>query len=136
MAIGILQAIVERKTIVHQVHHDLESFVWVMCYSINRRLVLDSNRLSADERADLHKFFHGNFGRMDMDSIAVTRQALQPLRFPHRFPNLLSEPMTSLYDSLYDHLQLSVLRKDPVFLTHDVLLTEFDRIIHIISNTL
>jgi hypothetical protein len=137
MAIEILDGIARKKNVNHQVHHDLESFVWVMCYSVTRRLVLTSKKtdsMDGDGRAALHKFFYTNFGRMDIRSIAMARRSLDALLLPQTFHELVPQPMSSLYDALYDHVQQSILRKNPTPLSHKILLAEFDKTIEMMMS--
>lgn len=132
MAFEILEAIVRNKAIAHEPRHDIESFIWVLCYSLTRRLVHDSKGMDKDSRTALHEFFHTNFGRMTVNTISLSRRALYPLALTERFPELLSPPMVNLLATLHSQVQMSALSGfflKPVPLSHDALLAALNNAI-------
>ena len=57
MAAEILQAILTENPIKHEPRHDIESFIYVLAYSLARRAVLESQPLEDSLRRRLHSFF-------------------------------------------------------------------------------
>jgi hypothetical protein len=66
MAAEILQAIFTENPIEHEPRHDIESFIYVLAYSVTRRAVLESQPLDESLRKKLHLFFYSTFGRMKL----------------------------------------------------------------------
>ncbi|KAF8969657.1 hypothetical protein BDZ97DRAFT_1915201 [Flammula alnicola] len=62
MAAEILQAILTETPIEHEPQHDIESFIYVLAYSVTRRAVLESQALDEDTRKKLHLFFTPHLG--------------------------------------------------------------------------
>ena len=54
MAAEILQAILTENPIEHEPRHDIESFIYILAYSVTRRAVLESQCL--DERNSIYSF--------------------------------------------------------------------------------
>jgi hypothetical protein len=128
MALDILQAIVTKTPIEHEPKHDIESFIYVLAYSVTRRAVLSSGNLDKDIRDRLYSFFYSTFARMKLDDIANTREAPVPLRVRHRFPTLISAPMAELMHDLDEWLTQSRLSQkwNPRALTHAYVLSVLD----------
>lgn len=57
MAAEILQAILTKNPFEHEPRHDIESFIYVLAYSLARRAVLESQPLEDSLRRRLHSFF-------------------------------------------------------------------------------
>lgn len=103
MAFEIVQAMHFRTKITHEVHHDLESFVWVLCYSVGRRFVTQPPvNMKKDRREQLRDFLHEHFGRLLLFQICLSRNSvcIGPLSITDKFPELFSEPLRELFASL------------------------------------
>ena len=57
MAAEILQDILTGNPIEHDPRHDIESFIYVLAYSVTRRAVLESQPLDDSLRMSVHLFF-------------------------------------------------------------------------------
>jgi hypothetical protein len=128
MAFQILDGILFNESVVHEAHHDIESFVWVMCYSICRQL-LTFKSLTKDKKKELTSFFHNTFGRVDLNTIRSSRGVRAPLEIRRRFAESLSSPLVFLLKRLDGHVQRHHLTESPVLLTHEMILVEFDNTI-------
>ena len=117
MAAEILQAILTENPIVHEPRHDIESFIYVIAYSLTRRAVLESQSLDDNLRKSLHLFLYSTFGRMKLDDIWTSRRGQGPLTICFRFPGLVSAPMAEL------------LKWNPKPLTHSYVLSALDEAI-------
>ena len=131
MAAEILQAILTENPIVHEPRHDIESFIYVIAYSLTRRVVLESQSLDDNLRKSLHLFFYSTFGRMKLDDIWTSRRGQGPLTIRFRFPGLVSAPMAELLDNLDGWLTQSrlPLKWNPKPLTHSYVLSALDEAI-------
>jgi hypothetical protein len=132
MAAEILQAIITKIPIEHEPKHDIESFIYVLAYSVTRRAVpsLESQALDEDTRKKLHSFFNSTFGQMDPDDIWISRQGPVPLTVRSRFPSVMSKPMAELLAELSELVVVSRLkRKGYEVLTHTCVLSALDEAI-------
>ena len=131
MAAEILQAILTENPIEHEPRHDIESFIYVLAYSVTRRAVLESQPLDDSLRKRLHSFFYSTFGRMKLDDIWTSRRGQGPLTIRFRFPNPVTAPMAELLDNLDGWLTQSrlPLKWNPKPLTHTYLLSVLDEAI-------
>jgi hypothetical protein len=131
MAAEILQAILTKDPIEHEPRHDIESFIYVLAYSVTRRAVLESQRLDEDMRKDLHLFFYSTFGRMKLDDIWTSRRGQGPLTVRFRFRSLVSAPIAELFHQLDACLTQSRLPSEwnPKPLTHAYVLSVLDKAI-------
>lgn len=129
MAQEILDAIVAERSIAHEPRHDVESFIWVLCYSLGRRWVLDSKGINTARSKKLHDFFHTHFGRMTLDAISLSRDGQGPLKIAERFPELSSLPMAGLLRTLRSHVQVSALLQNFIPLTYGIVLAAFNEAI-------
>jgi hypothetical protein len=62
MATEVLEAIVRRQVISRDVHHDLESFIWVIIYAIYKHTILDTtldSRLHGEVAQEFKDYFGG-----------------------------------------------------------------------------
>ena len=131
MAAEILQAILTENPIKHEPRHDIESFIYVLAYSVTRRAVLGSQPLDESLRKKLHLFFYSTFGRMKLDDIWTSRRGQGPLTIRFRFPSLVIAPMAELLDNLDAWLTQSrlPLEWNPKTLTHTYVLSALDKAI-------
>ena len=93
MALDILKAMDSETPIAHLVCHDIESFIWMLCYSVGRRFVCDPPASFTKKRKDdLWKFFNGRFGRSELSTIVLSRGSSTsgPLSITTKFPELFS----------------------------------------------
>ncbi|KAF9477660.1 hypothetical protein BDN70DRAFT_934048 [Pholiota conissans] len=133
MAVPLLRAVVNVRLIKHEPQHDLESFVYVLAYTVARRAVLDSEELDAKVRKRLHDAFGADFGNMNINSILRSRSSGQPLALVHEsFSNLFSEPLVALFKVLDSYLALASSRvselQTPFVLTHEELIAYLDKV--------
>ncbi|KAI0043942.1 hypothetical protein FA95DRAFT_330622 [Auriscalpium vulgare] len=78
MALGLLEAIIAGIPIEHRVEHDLESFIWVLGYSVQRKLLKDyPEKTLKHEKLSLE--FKAEFGKLKVNLIASAR--MKPLSF-------------------------------------------------------
>ena len=131
MAAEILQAILTGNPIEHEPRHDIESFIYVLAYSVTRRAVLESQPLDDSLRKNLHLFFSSTFGRMKLDDIWTSRRGQGPLTIRFRFPSLVTAPMAELFHNLDEWLTHSRLSSkwNPKSLTHTYMLSLLDEAI-------
>jgi len=131
MAAEILQAILTEKPIEHDPRHDIESFIYVLAYSVTRRAVLESQPLDESMRKKLHLFFYSTFGRMKLDDVWTSRRGQGPLTVRLRFPSLVTAPMAELLNDLDTWLTQSRLPSEwnPKPLTHMYVLSVLDKAI-------
>ena len=131
MAAEILQAILTENPIEHEPRHDIESFIYVLAYSLTRRAVLDSQSLDDELRKSLRLFFYSTFGRMKLDDIWTSRRGQGPLTIRFRFPSLITPPVAELLDELDIWLTQSrlPLKFNPKPLTHNYVLSALDEAI-------
>ena len=100
MAAEVLQAILTDIPIKHEPHHYIESFIYVLAYSVTRRAVLEPQPLEESLRRRLHSFFYSTFGRMKLGNIWTSRRGQGPPTIRFLFPNLVTAPMAELLDNL------------------------------------
>ncbi|KAF8908626.1 hypothetical protein CPB84DRAFT_1767103 [Gymnopilus junonius] len=112
MAKEVLHAIVHKNDkFVHQVHHDVESFIYVLAYALFGALVLLPSKpriqeLTSKQRQSLKQEFYGSFGRMTLRNILWDRESAHIIRMymtpelKDYFPSALSY----LFNALGYHL--------------------------------
>ncbi|KIM49820.1 hypothetical protein M413DRAFT_438939 [Hebeloma cylindrosporum] len=128
MAADILQAISMGTSIQHEPKHDIESFIYVLAYSVARKAVIGPTNLDTDQKKQLQSHFHYNFGRMTLFEILASRKGYMPLTIRKYFPGIMSAPMIALMatlDDLLDYSKSTGIRKG-VPLTHETVLSAFD----------
>ncbi|KAH9943551.1 hypothetical protein B0H21DRAFT_491393 [Amylocystis lapponica] len=126
MAAALLFALDINKTITHELHHDLESFVWVFAYSIGMHFVSKGrDSIPEDCHKAFTKHFYDNFGQPTILQILNARGNIFGfLNINQRFPELFSEHFAFLLQSL----NAAVVRGlEP--LTYDVLFQLLDEAI-------
>ncbi|THH18765.1 hypothetical protein EW146_g2269 [Bondarzewia mesenterica] len=84
MAVELLTAMkrksTQMRTAVHQNEkHDVESFVWVLVYSIMRKLL--SLEAPSEERRELKQLFEDSYGQLTIDKILSARTSGAPFDF-------------------------------------------------------
>lgn len=101
MAYEVLEAIYAERTIVQDCQHDIESFIWVLSYSIGRRWVTKSGRMDHTRHQKFREFFHHNFGCVTLATILATRSGLSgPLDIAESYPEIVSPPLIPLFSHL------------------------------------
>ncbi|KAF9500187.1 hypothetical protein BDN71DRAFT_1502280 [Pleurotus eryngii] len=88
MAAELLEALEKGKAVRHEVHHDLESFVWVLAYAVSRHLQRRSG-LGEAVKAELRQHFVRSYGRFLFADINDARISLRPLRPPSVYEEML-----------------------------------------------
>ena len=96
MAAEVLQAILTEILIKHEPWHNIESFIYILAYSLTRRVILKSQPLDEDTRKKCHLFFYSTFGQMKLDDIWTSRRGQGPLTVSICFPTLVSTLMAEL----------------------------------------
>jgi hypothetical protein len=124
--------------IVHEAAHDVESFIWVLSYSVMRNLYHRASQRSTskeirDQRIAFRDLFSQAFGQTTPENIAGQRHSLAScLRFPEsgRVNEIISGFMTGALISLFKGLRGLIHRAtdpfNPTSLTHDALLGVID----------
>ena len=101
MAYEVLEAIYKDKPIAQDSHHDIESFIWVLCYSIGRRWVTSPGEMVKARHEQLSDFFHNNFGRVKLHTILLARSGVSgPLDIAESYPETVSPPLVPLFSHL------------------------------------
>ncbi|TFK36489.1 hypothetical protein BDQ12DRAFT_241892 [Crucibulum laeve] len=131
MAREILDAILGNEQIEREPRHDVESFVYVLGYSVMRKSVLGSRNFDQHTRERLHRSFYSVFGRMRLDDILKERP-LGLLEIP-KLRQHVSEPMSTLITKLSMLLiRAMAIHLDPLLdetvveITHEVVLSLLD----------
>ncbi|TFY69877.1 hypothetical protein EVG20_g2973 [Dentipellis fragilis] len=143
----ILTALHVKGKIRRQAHHDVESFVWVLAYSVMR---LVAERMKADYTVPqdaIHEFqdlFENCFTPLSALAIANNRRAAQPLAWTCHDQTIepdddgrrvyedairqMSKPLIDLFDGLVDDIWASTHPKSGMrtYLTHDKLQSRLD----------
>ncbi|KAF7433510.1 hypothetical protein PC9H_005466 [Pleurotus ostreatus] len=132
MAAELLETLGKGKVVRHEVHHDLESFVWVLAYAVSRHLQRQSG-LTEAVKAELREHFVRSYGRFLFTDISDARLSLRPLRPPPVYEEMLPQGMNDLYVGLQTALIAQfayIYGREPKPLTHDMLLELFDTAYH------
>ncbi|KII84976.1 hypothetical protein PLICRDRAFT_32185 [Plicaturopsis crispa FD-325 SS-3] len=105
MAFEILEAVGTSNSIKHQVWHDIESFIWVLCYTVLRRMVRSPLTPLSKEQKDIARDnFLAWFGHSNIRAITTNRTALTGPLAVKWYQGMLSVPMTALYERLHQLL--------------------------------
>ena len=97
MAVEILEATIIRSPIKHMIHHDLESFVWVLGYAVWRRCAL---ALGGAQLENHLKMFRSVYGHHDAQEIINVRTGGDLLRLPRKFYGEISNELSLLFEDL------------------------------------
>ncbi|KAI0373622.1 hypothetical protein BV20DRAFT_749729, partial [Pilatotrama ljubarskyi] len=118
MAFEILQG--GNEIIVHHIHHDLESFYWVLLWVVLRHTNHDHPK---GQHACTQVF---KFGDDSESSAAKLFWILNQTRSPLGIPN--NEPLTTLLHDLTDIVgeNFPQWKREPLYLTYDRVLEKFD----------
>ncbi|KAH8094557.1 hypothetical protein BXZ70DRAFT_948014 [Cristinia sonorae] len=100
MAIELVEAMMDDNVIEHQVHHDMESIIWVLAYAIGRRLINDNSEADDETKEKISKFFARAWGCGSLDAIVTAKSALVPLKLPKPIRPLLPGPILSVLRQL------------------------------------
>ncbi|EMD33834.1 hypothetical protein CERSUDRAFT_98379 [Gelatoporia subvermispora B] len=88
----------------HKVHHDIESFIWVLIYSLMRRIiVVEAPKVNDTDKPlvdDLKTRFLRYFGCSTPSSILEQRGIIKPWNFVKYHPHFFSEPIQDLINTL------------------------------------
>ena len=150
MAVQVIAALINEQPIQQEVRHDIESFVWVLCYVTARRLVYQTlpSKISAleektknksdemdaeleqlkSDRTQAFNNFHNYFGRTSLDRIETIRKSLQPISQLYEAPYAkrhLTETTRSLFKSITLMMADHIHRKQ-MYLTYESLGKVFD----------
>ncbi|KAH8094549.1 hypothetical protein BXZ70DRAFT_947969 [Cristinia sonorae] len=100
MAIELVEAMTDDNVIEHQVHHDVESIIWVLAYAIGRRLINDNSKADDKVKKQISKFFARAWDCGSLDAIVTAKSALAPLKLPKLIRPLLPGPILSALEQL------------------------------------
>ena len=106
MALALLEAIQRKEAVEHTPGHDLESIVYLLGYSVLRRLVG-----SAGCPESLEKFFKNCFGQENVGDIADKRRDRQPLSWWYRDKGerqYISQQTSGIMRALFSDLETAV----------------------------
>ncbi|EMD33832.1 hypothetical protein CERSUDRAFT_98377 [Gelatoporia subvermispora B] len=119
----------------HQTHHDIESFIWVLLYSLIRRVIVTSRQnLSAEEETwmqSLKMEFKHYYGQRAPDGILAQRSNDRPWKVVVDYPPFFSDAIRELIGQLSDHLEYK--RTNP--LSHTAVLDVLDIAIRRLSQS-
>lgn len=137
----LLQAVTISVRTVHEAAHDIESFIWVLTYSVMRKLYHRAFERSAskevqNERFAFRNLFSQAFGQTTPENIAGQRHSVSPcLLFPTKrsvnniVSSFMSDTLISLFKDLQGLIHHSIDPFNPTSLLHDSLL-------EVINNTI
>ncbi|EMD33835.1 hypothetical protein CERSUDRAFT_76524 [Gelatoporia subvermispora B] len=115
-----------KPPIEHRTHHDIESFVWVLIYSLIRRVLrVDRLNMTDEEKAlmeDLQDSFTQYFGRSNPSAIVAQRWGDNPWDFVHLHDSFFTDPIRDLINTL--DRQFRVKKEEPF--THAAVLSALD----------
>ena len=103
MAVEILRATSTQSPVQHQIHHDIESVVWVLAYSILRRCAVPplSLAVTVQQLAALKGFFQSLFGHSTTESIVRARTGADPLLIENDSQGRVSNDLRLLCEELW-----------------------------------
>lgn len=136
------------QKIPHAVHHDVESFIWVLCCAVLRwmwdRFEDKSNPLSDEikkEKLDLARVIIDNFTQPTPEKIASHRNAhSSAITFPKKLKikNTINQFMSTHLIQLFQKFTTTIHRSNdpesPVRLTHELVLKEIGSALSHITN--
>ncbi|KAF8908625.1 hypothetical protein CPB84DRAFT_1843510 [Gymnopilus junonius] len=143
MATETLQSIVRKEAgFVPKVHHDIESFVYVLIYATFGPFVLQKSRLPElpqEEKESLTEAFHRSFGQTMLKRIMWDRQGVLPTRMVEETQNHVPPPLTTLFNDLTyrlleKRLALRQSRKVDEELTHTYLIGKLDEAVALLQD--
>ncbi|PPQ70566.1 hypothetical protein CVT25_012036 [Psilocybe cyanescens] len=140
MARAILEANDANLPIVHEAAHDVESFIWVLSYSVMRNLLIRASEEPSKEFQDscnsLREIYQEAFCKAANMKIATQRQSRSAaLAFPgrHKVHKIIESFMSNILVSLFKEFQALIHRSadifNPVPLTHHDLLSVVNKAI-------
>ncbi|KAL0960122.1 hypothetical protein HGRIS_011763 [Hohenbuehelia grisea] len=104
MAIQLITDMTDGIRVEYKVHHDVESFIWVLAYAVARHLLIVSSNAAKDSEPDIKEkvisFFNDGWDCRSLCSILTTKRALCPLSLPLGIHPLVPEPILSLFRTL------------------------------------
>ena len=110
MAIEKLRAIYHQRPVAEitdHVHHDLESFIWVLAYAVARRLMAQEDFDPVSTQC-IHKWFKECFCSWSISDIITYRAAHAPLQLPRSIDihkDIFPEPIKDLLTVLRERVQ-------------------------------
>jgi hypothetical protein len=141
MAQEILLQIARGKPVTHKMKHDVESFIWVFCYCVMRKLYVQCQRkdpavqAAAAERKEFRKLFSEAFSQTNLRQIALQRVWASPALDFVQFGtvgSIIEQFMSQTLVNFFKALQVLVERtqgSSTVDLTHELLLEEINKAI-------
>jgi len=126
--------------VVHEAKHDVESFIWVLSYSVMRKLCQTSKQSASreiqDQYSELRTRFRTAFSQVTSGAIASQRWSrCDALRFPvgRKVKDIIEEFMSPALVHLFEELQvlvhISTAPQPASSLTHDDLLNTVNKAI-------
>lgn len=105
MAIEKLTAVDGQLSVSDQVHHNLESFIWVFAYTVMRRIMAET-RLDPASTIHIHEWFEECFCSLSISTILSNRAARIPLQLPVAIDNdILPQPIKDFFAQLSQMVQ-------------------------------
>ncbi|GBE88090.1 hypothetical protein SCP_1203190 [Sparassis crispa] len=135
MAAEILHAVIlqdDRKTqglppVTHAATHDIESFCWVLSYSIGRHLQKPNPSTKA-RHEQLQKWYKSCFSHTDLALIRKSRAMGEPLELDLAALGCMSEALSSLFHLLRVHVIHHITDKEP--LTYEFVMGEIEKTVN------
>lgn len=113
MAVHVLDAIGIQPAIVQTSEHDVESFVWLLAYSVMRKLY---GKAIGDERYIMGQKFLQSFGKSSVSEISSQRSARTPLTWPKfvLLDDLVHREMSEVLRGLFLQLRAQLAERDTI----------------------
>lgn len=120
----------EMQPPVHQAKHDIESFLWVLSYTILRHLSESSDTTMLETKKSASNLFKHCFGHLQVATLASKRTGNSgPIHLMAKFASIrqaLSRPTVVLLENIEDMLMAAHRRNEPEELRHDAVLAALD----------
>src|ERR1700759_543139 len=115
MAFELVRAMSQNRDARHMVHHDVESFIWVIYYATLRRLgyvnrpLQGMDAFNKDIIKDIKISFKTLFGHVDLNNILRQRVSATPptLLFEGLLPSLPS-PVANFFEELHFYVTVEL----------------------------
>ncbi|KAL0950311.1 hypothetical protein HGRIS_010286 [Hohenbuehelia grisea] len=129
MATQLVQAMESGVQVEHTVHHDMESFIWVLAYSVTRRVINLNSRCDQKTKKRMSQFFKDSWGGLTPSTVTMSKRAQTPLQPAQQIRHLYPDPILRLFDSLallvWEQIGL-IYAKMPYSLSYEGLLGALD----------
>ncbi|TFY69861.1 hypothetical protein EVG20_g2966 [Dentipellis fragilis] len=136
MAWEVLCAIASGEEIERRPHHDVESFVWVLAYSVMRLVATKMRKdttVSSKALSNFQKYFKDCFSPGSARTISAARLSLFPLTWTceslyEDATRQISQTLANLFEELSSTIYMSAnpVPKHRIYMTHDKLLNLLD----------